>query len=94
MKRFGLLALALGMMAFGACGGGGEMGKVKGFLDECKACADKACIEALEKKMEPFEAEMKAKYKGDGKEKPAEDLMAAGRDLGKCMDEQGDKFDK
>ncbi len=93
MKRFGLLAWVLGTMAFGACGGG-DMGKVKGFLDECKACADKACLEALEKKMEPFEAEMKAKYKGEGKEKPADDLMAAGRALGDCMDEQGEKFSK
>lgn len=93
MKRFGLLAWVLGMFAFGACGGG-DMGKVKGFLDECKACKDKACLEALEKKMDPFEAEMKAKYKGPDKAKPPEDLMAAGKELGNCMDEQKDKLDK
>ena len=92
MKKFGIVAWVVGMLAVGACGGG-EMGKVKGFMDECKACADKACIEALEKKMDPFQAEMKAKYKGGG-EKPSEDLMAAGKALGNCMQDQREKFSK
>jgi len=83
----GLFGIALSGMV--ACGGG-DKGTITGFVSECKACPDKACIEALDTKIDAFMDTMKTKYKKKS-DAPA-DLLAAADELKTCLREQKNKF--
>jgi hypothetical protein len=78
-----------GSLLLGACGGG-SAGKLEKLKDEACACTDKACAEAVNKKMDDAMEDMMKEY--GGKEPDAETqkklgttMMEAGLCLAKHM---------
>ena len=80
--KFGMIAVALGMVGLTACGGG-DKGKMKKMKEAMCACKDAACVDKVQKDYADFMKSMEDKYKGD--KKPDEDMMKIGEEMAKCM---------
>lgn len=85
MKKLGIGIVFASLFAFG-CGGGGGVGDLEKLKDEACACKDKACAEAVNKKMD---AEMEKLEKSYGGKEPDEatqkKLMGIMLEAGECL---------
>jgi hypothetical protein len=61
MKKLGMLVVAMGF-SLAACGGGGDMDKIKALSDKMCACKDKACVDSVREEGKALGEEMRKKY--------------------------------
>ena len=85
MKKLTGLTFTLALL-LGACGGG-SAGKLEKLKDEACACKDKACAEAVDKKLEAEIEKLSSKGEPDDatKKKIVEVMLEAGECLAKHM---------
>ena len=73
-------------LLLGACGGGGGAGKIEKLKDEACACKDKACGDAVNKKLDEAMEQMEKDMGGkEPDEATAGKIMGAMLEAGQCL---------
>jgi recombinational DNA repair protein (RecF pathway) len=85
MKHLKMIGLTLAFSVAAACGSSGDIGDLEKLKDEACACKDKACAEAVDKKLNAKLEKMKEPSKQDA-DTAAQLLAGAGMCIAKHME--------